>query len=406
MDKGTFTPAQSGYATTEKNRAITLSDPSSALAQFKVAAQAIESKYPGALTAYNKYVNQGTKGQLDLQTQALISSLPVSNTATDTMNELRGYLGLKPVSPTAGLSLSLDNTINKLQATGGDQSQVGRLMAVRDQLAQAENVEDPAKRQALKAQISSTMNNYVKQLGSLGPQYSDLVADLQDVQGKFDIGYGRDPMRAMSASDIQAKLEASPAYQFRLNQGIKAMDRSAAAKGELLSGKTLLGAQQFGQDMASQEYDNEVRRLQSLANSALPALYQNNALLANMGQSVGQVGQQQGAVAGDIAQKMAQAQQQAGNLSGQALLSTGAMQGQMANQQSLTDAQQQQQALLANAQFQQQAAAMNAKANYDPNKVMQGAQLLGRVQETLNPSTNTSSLPYNGGVYTSGATYR
>src|SRR3990167_10386734 len=128
MDKETYTPAVAGSVTTEKNRSISLSDPTSALAQFKIAAQAIEDKYPGALTAYNNYVNQGTKGQLDLQTQALISSLPVSNTATETMNELRSYLGLKPVSPTAGLSLSLDNTINKLRATGGDTNQVSRLM--------------------------------------------------------------------------------------------------------------------------------------------------------------------------------------------------------------------------------------------------------------------------------------
>lgn len=383
MDKGTYTPATASAVSTEKNRAISLSNPSSALAQFKIAADAIESKYPGALTAYNNYVNQGTKGQLDLQTQALISSLPVSNTATDTMNELRGYLGLKPVSPTAGLSLSLDNTISKLQATGGDTSQVSRLMGFRDQLAKAETLEDPAQRQALKAQISSSMGAFSNELGNLGPQYSDLLADIQDVKGKFDIGYGSDPMKAMSASDIQAKLESSPAYQFRFNQGIKAMDRSAAAKGELLSGKTLLGAQQFGQDMASQEYDNEVRRLQSLANSALPALYQNNALMANMGSYLGQTGQQQGAIAGDLQQKIAQAQQQAGNLSGQALLSTGALQGQMANQQSLTDAQQQQQTNLANAQFQQQAAASGANANVDP---MKSAQLLANVQQILNPA--------------------
>jgi len=45
-----------------------------------------------------------------------------------------------------------------------------------------------------------------------------------------------------------------PGYQFRLSEGMKALDRSASSKGNLLSGSTLKGVQRFGQDLASQEY--------------------------------------------------------------------------------------------------------------------------------------------------------
>lgn len=56
------------------------------------------------------------------------------------------------------------------------------------------------------------------------------------------------------------KFQADPGYQFRLSEGIKALDRSASAKGNLLSGSALKGVTQYGQDMASQEYQNAYNR--------------------------------------------------------------------------------------------------------------------------------------------------
>jgi hypothetical protein len=43
---------------------------------------------------------------------------------------------------------------------------------------------------------------------------------------------------------------------------MKALERSAAARGNLLSGSTLKGVQRFGQDLASQEYQNAFNRYQ------------------------------------------------------------------------------------------------------------------------------------------------
>jgi len=53
-----------------------------------------------------------------------------------------------------------------------------------------------------------------------------------------------------------------PGYQFRLNEGIKAMDRTAAARGGLISGNALRAGGRYGQDMASQEYQNAFNRYQ------------------------------------------------------------------------------------------------------------------------------------------------
>jgi len=54
-----------------------------------------------------------------------------------------------------------------------------------------------------------------------------------------------------------------PGYQFRLAEGMKGLERSAAARGGLLSGGTLKGIQRYGQDMASQEFTNAFNRYQS-----------------------------------------------------------------------------------------------------------------------------------------------
>lgn len=58
------------------------------------------------------------------------------------------------------------------------------------------------------------------------------------------------------------QFQADPGYAFRLAEGQKALERSAAARGGLLSGATLKGTQRFGQDLASQEYSNAFNRYQ------------------------------------------------------------------------------------------------------------------------------------------------
>jgi hypothetical protein len=57
-----------------------------------------------------------------------------------------------------------------------------------------------------------------------------------------------------------SEFQADPGYSFRMSEGMKGLERSAAARGGLLSGGTLKGIQRFGQDMASQEYQNAFNR--------------------------------------------------------------------------------------------------------------------------------------------------
>lgn len=58
---------------------------------------------------------------------------------------------------------------------------------------------------------------------------------------------------------------SSPSYAFRFDEGQRALERSAAARGDLFSGGTGRELTRYGQDFASTEFDADFRRLGTLA---------------------------------------------------------------------------------------------------------------------------------------------
>ena len=89
-------------------------------------------------------------------------------------------------------------------------------------------------------------------------------------------GYGS------AAKDFSmADFQADPGYAFRLSEGQKALERSAAARGGLLSGGTGKALQRFGQDLGSQEYTNAFNRYQVNRSNLLQPLQS----LAGQGQT-------------------------------------------------------------------------------------------------------------------------
>lgn len=70
---------------------------------------------------------------------------------------------------------------------------------------------------------------------------------------------------------------ADPSYAFRLGQGLQALEHSAAARGTLLTGATGRALQEYGQQFASQEYQNIFNRaLQAFQTNLEAALRQAN----------------------------------------------------------------------------------------------------------------------------------
>jgi hypothetical protein len=120
----------------------------------------------------------------------------------------------------------------------------------------------------------NAMNNYQPPQGAAAGQSADF--------GRYARDFGM--------SDFQQ----DPGYAFRLSEGQKLLDRSAAARGGLISGGALRAATRYGQDMGSQEYQNAFNRYQTNRSNqlqplgSLMTLGQNAA--ANQGASMGTYG--------------------------------------------------------------------------------------------------------------------
>jgi hypothetical protein len=111
----------------------------------------------------------------------------------------------------------------------------------------------------------------------------------------------------------EVTMQNDPGYQFRQQQGELAMNRSAAAKGNLLTGGTAAALQRYGQDYASNEFQNVYNR----AANDFSTRYNSLANLAGQGQlSANQIGNN--------------GQQYAGQASN-TLLNSANMQGQQMN---------------------------------------------------------------------------
>jgi hypothetical protein len=124
-------------------------------------------------------------------------------------------------------------------------------------------------------------------------------------------GYGK------YAQDFSmADYQADPGYAFRLGEGQKALERSAAARGGLISGGALKAATRYGQDMGSQEYQNAFNRYQTNRSNQLQPL----GNLMSMGQSAAS---NQGTAAGNYGTNAGQAYMAAGQAIGAGQLGVG-----------------------------------------------------------------------------------
>jgi hypothetical protein len=122
-----------------------------------------------------------------------------------------------------------------------------------------------------------------------GMTAQDQIMQLLGIGGDASAeGYG-----SLAKPFSQTDFEQDPGYAFRQTEGMRALERSAAARGNLLSGGTLRGIQRFGQDLASQEYGNAFNRYQIERNARLNPLQSlmgagqsaTNVMTGNIGQS-------------------------------------------------------------------------------------------------------------------------
>ena len=98
----------------------------------------------------------------------------------------------------------------------------------------------------------------------------------------------------------QQFLQMDPGYGFRLSEGLKAMERGAAARGGLMSGAALKAGQRYGQDLGSQEDMNAFNRYQAERQARLGPLQSLAGVGQTATQALGSAAGQYGSNIGNI----------------------------------------------------------------------------------------------------------
>ena len=138
-----------------------------------------------------------------------------------------------------------------------------------------------AQREALEQQLKVTAEAlafqkqmYEQSRTDFAPYREAGTANLNQLNTLLGVGgntgaadYGRFATADFTNADFLANQD--PGYGFRMSEGLKAVDRQAAARGGLISGNALKASQAYGQDMASQEYGNAFNRYQTIRGNTL-----------------------------------------------------------------------------------------------------------------------------------------
>lgn len=197
----------------------------------------------------------GVGGAPAIRTEADLRNALAAQYTTPTRTEYRGREGDIPIT------------------VGGEINEAGLAAAIRN----------------AQAQDQAALNAYQARQTQAAPS-----ADF----GKYARDFGM--------SDFQA----DPGYAFRLAEGQKALERTAAARGGLLSGAALKAATRYGQEAGSQEFTNAFNRyqtnranqlnpLQSLANQAQTSANTIGSAAGQYGSNVGNLYLGQGEAQGN-----------------------------------------------------------------------------------------------------------
>jgi hypothetical protein len=138
-------------------------------------------------------------------------------------------------------------------------------------------------------------------------------AILDRMTGEYDQQVAALPQQGSSGVSMEA-LESNPAYQFNLQQGLKAIEKSAARNKMSYAPATLQDIGRFSQGLASNEFDKIWQRLFNLSSGGQNAAVQqggfgtntagqigNNITSAGAAKAAGQIGSAN-AIAGGVGQ--------------------------------------------------------------------------------------------------------
>lgn len=151
---------------------------------------------------------------------------------------------------------------------------------------------------------TSTLGNilgYAKTAAPIVGGISKLMGGYQAIQAGKAVNPNQadpfSPYRSQYAGQLQALMNnpnsvtQTPGYQFNLAQGLQGLQAQQAAQGRLVSGGALIQGQQFGQNLAQQSYQDQLKTLMTLSGAnqspATGATAMQNVGASNLGSTYG-----------------------------------------------------------------------------------------------------------------------
>lgn len=113
-------------------------------------------------------------------------------------------------------------------------------------------------------------------------------------------GYNSGDFGSLNRDFSAADFQADPGYDFRLKEGFKALERSAAARGTALSGGTLKELARYNQGFASNEFGNAYNRFQENRRTRFNQLAAISGVGQQTGTALGSFGADNARTIGDI----------------------------------------------------------------------------------------------------------
>ena len=136
------------------------------------------------------------------------------------------------------------------QGIGGVNTAMGQYQGALDQFGQARG-----QYQGALGQYGQAMDKY----GQAMDRYNAAIPEMTRAYGMDQ--YKQSPLYTPMVNNL-AELQATPGYQFQLQQGQQQLGQSAAARGGLLSGAQLKASQNYAQNQASTGFQNAWQRSQ------------------------------------------------------------------------------------------------------------------------------------------------
>lgn len=130
-------------------------------------------------------------------------------------------------------------------------------------------------------EYGASIEDYKKALGRYNEAADLYKSKIPEMTKAYDMAqYKESPLYTPMVNNL-AELQATPGYQFQLQQGQKALAQSAAARGGMLSGAQQQASQKFGQQQAATGFQDAWNRAQQAYGKAFEQNMANKQQLSN-----------------------------------------------------------------------------------------------------------------------------